>query len=113
MMRQRGRKGPTRVLYLLGTGAAAPGGWDEAGAGMAVVAAVEAGSAMAAVAGAVEAGSAAAATAERGLELSVREGEEWRTLGRKVCPPWVFTMVRLERERRWRGELQMGNENVN
>ena len=79
--------------------------------GIAVVATVEAGSVTAAVAGAVEAGSTAAA--ERGLERSARGGEEWRTLGRKVCPPLVFTMVRLGKERRWRGELQTGNENVN
>ena len=36
-------------------------------------------------------------------------GEELRTLGRKACPPRVFTMVGLEEERRWRGEFQTGN----
>ena len=28
-----------------------------------------------------------------GLELPVGGGEERHTLGLKVCPPWVFTMV--------------------
>ena len=56
--------GPTRVWYLLGTRAAALGGWDEAEVGIAAAAAVEAGSA--AVAGALETETAAAA--ERGLE---------------------------------------------
>ena len=56
--------GPTRVLYLLGTGATILRGWDEVGVGMAAAAAVEARSA-AAVAGAVEVGSVAVAGAER------------------------------------------------
>ena len=54
---------------------------------------------------ALEAGSAA----ERGLELPARGGEEWRTLGQKLCPLRVFTMVGLEKERR----TSNGNENVN
>ena len=62
---------------------------------------------------AVEARTAAATTSKHGLELPAGGGEEWRTLGRRVCPPLVFTMVGLENERRWRGELQTGNENVN
>ena len=36
-------------------------------------------------------------------------GEELRNLGRKACPPRVFTMVGLKEERRWRGEFQTGN----
>ena len=44
-----------------------------------------------------------------GLELPAREGEERRTLGLKVCPPRVFTMFGQEKERRWRGGLQIGN----
>ena len=66
---------------------------------MVVAAAVEAGSAVAAGAGAVEARTATAAT-ESGLLLLAGGGEEWRTLGRKMCPPWVFSMVGLEKERR-------------
>ena len=44
-----------------------------------------------------------------GLELPVGGGEERHTLGLKVCPPRVFTMVGQEKERRWRGGLQTGN----
>ena len=51
----------------------------------------------------------AAVAAGPGLELPTGGGEERRTLGLKVCPPWVFTMVRQEKERRWRGGLQTGN----
>ena len=61
----------------------------------------------------MEAETAAVAAAERGLELSTGGGEEWRTLGWRVCPPRFFAMVGLEKERRWRGELHTGNENVN
>ena len=74
---------------------------------MAVAAAMEARLAAAAGegAGAVEAGTAAAAAAatavaESGLLLPAGGGEECRTLGRKMCPPWVFSMVGLEKERR-------------
>ena len=111
--------GPTLVLYLLGTREAAPRGWDETRAGMATAPAMEARLAAAAAARAVEVGLAAAAmvtvvaVTEHGLELPAGEGEEWHTLGRKVCPPRAFTMVGLEKERRWRGELQTGNENMN
>ena len=38
-----------------------------------------------------------------GLELPVGVGEDCRTLGRKLCPPCVFTMAGLEKEKRWRG----------
>ena len=66
--------------------------------------AVVAGTAAAAAVGAEVGG--AAATAGPGLELSARGGEERRTLGLKVCLPWVFTMVGQEKERRWITELQ-------
>ena len=66
------------------------------GAGMAAV--IGAGTA----AGAGAAG-AAAAGAGLGLELPTGGGEDCRTLGRKLCPPHVFTMVGLEKEKRWRG----------
>ena len=54
----------------------------------------------------------AATTGAVGLELPAKGGEELRTLGRKACPPRVFTMVGLEEERRWRVELQMGNRDL-
>ena len=76
---------------------------------MANKAAVAAGAAGAtATAAATVAGGATAIGASR-LEPPVGGGEELRTLGRKACPPRVFTMVSLEVERRWRGELQTGN----
>ena len=60
----------------------------------------------AAAATGAEAGGAAAAGP--GLELLAGGGEERRTLGLKVCPPLVFTMVGQEKERRWRTGLQTG-----
>ena len=46
----------------------------------------------------------AAAAAGPGLDLSVGEEEELCTRGQKLCPPRVFTMARLEKERRgWDG----------
>ena len=58
--------------------------------GMAAVAVVAAG-----------AGTAAAAVGP-GLEPPVGGGEDCLTLGRKLCPPRVFIMAVLEKERRWR-----------
>ena len=51
----------------------------------------------------VVAGGAATAAADPGLESPVGRGEDCLTLGRKLCPPHVFTMARLEKEMRWRG----------
>ena len=49
-------------------------------------------------------GEGAAATAARlGLDSPARGGEERSTRGLKLCPPRVFTMAGLEKERRWRG----------
>ena len=95
-----GEVGPTRVWYLLGAGASE----EEPTVGLPLVAAV----ANKAAAGAVVA-EGAAETGETALELPAGGGEALRTLGRKACPPQVFTMVRLEEERRWGGEFQMGN----
>ena len=53
-------------------------------------------------------GAATAAEASPGLKLPAGGGEERQTLGLKVCPPRVFTMVGKEKERRWRGGLQTG-----
>ena len=44
-----------------------------------------------------------AATGGPGLELPVGGGKNCLTLGRKLCPPCIFAMARLENERRWRG----------
>ena len=92
--------GPTRVWYLLGAGAAAPGGW-ETGAAEEEPTAV-----LPCVAVRAEAGGAVATAARLGLELPAGGGEERHTLGLKLCPPRVFTMVGQENERRWRGGLQ-------
>ena len=46
---------------------------------------------------------AAAATAGPGLDPPAGGGEERHTRGLKLCPPRVFTMAGLEKERRWRG----------
>ena len=37
-----------------------------------------------------------------GLDPSIREGEERHTRGRKARPPWVFTMLEPEKEKKWR-----------
>ena len=37
------------------------------------------------------------------LELPAGGGQDCHTLGRKLCPPRVFTMARLEKDKRWRG----------
>ena len=92
---------PTRVWYLLGAGAS-----EEAPTtGLPWV--VTGVNKVAAAAGA--AGTTAATTAGAAGGATEGGGEELRTLGRKACPPRVFTMVGLEEERRWRGEFQMGN----
>ena len=64
------------------------------------------GTTAATAAGAAGGAAAAAAVAEG---TATGGGEELRTLGRKACPPWVFTMVGLEEERMWRGEFQTRN----
>ena len=69
----------------------------EAGTATAVAVAVGA-----ALAGAV-AVEAAAVGARLRLELPLGGGEDYYTLGLKLCPPRVFTMARMEREKRWRG----------
>ena len=64
-------------------------------------------STVAAVAGmtavAVVGGGVAAVAAVLGLEPQAGGGEDCLTLGRKLCPLHVFTMVGLEKESRWRG----------
>ena len=65
---------------------------------------------MAAAVAAVGAGTAAAAVVATimavagvpGLEPPTGEGEDYLTLGWKLCPPRIFTMAGLEKERRWR-----------
>ena len=104
--------GPTLVWYLLGARAAVVEAWEaiaasteptvglpwattgaEAGLGTAAVVATGGGTAAA----------AAAVVLWPVLEPPSREGEDDLTLGRKLCPARVFTMVGLEKERRWRG----------
>ena len=46
---------------------------------------------------------AAAAAVGPVLDLSTGGGEERRTQALKLCPPRVFTIAGLEKERRWRG----------
>ena len=41
-----------------------------------------------------------------GWEPPARGGEEWRTRGRKVCPPLVFTILEPEKEKKGEGGLQ-------
>ena len=52
-------------------------------------------------AGAAAGGAAAAGVA--GLEPPAGGGEERHTRGRKERPPRVFTMLRPEKEKKWRG----------
>ena len=54
-------------------------------------------------AAAVVAAGAVAGGAGLGLELLGRGEEDCPTLGRKLCPPRLFTMAGLEKEKRWRG----------
>ena len=106
--------GPTRVWYLLGEGASE----EEPTVGLPWVAAVvirvvaAAGATVAAAAVSVGVARGAAATAVVVGGAGAGGGEELCTLGRKVCPPRVFTMVGPEEERRWRGEFQTGNEDL-
>ena len=51
-------------------------------------------------------GAATTAATGPGLDLLTRGGEDCRTLGQKLCPPRVFTMVGLEKEKRWRGDFR-------
>ena len=61
-----------------------------------------------ATAAAVVGGGTTAAAARPGLDLPTGGGEEWCTRGLKLCPPRVFTMVGLEKERRGWEEERMG-----
>ena len=54
-------------------------------------------------AAAVVAGGATVVAAGPGLEPPTGVGEDSLTLGQNLCPSYVFTMARLEKERRWRG----------
>ena len=62
---------------------------------------LEAGAGTAAAAMVAEGAEAVAARPR--LEPPAGGGEDYLTLGRKLCPPRVFTMAGLEKERRWRG----------
>ena len=55
---------------------------------------------------AVVAKGAVAAAVGPGLELPTGGGENYLTLGQKLCPLRIFTMVGLEKERRWRGWVE-------
>ena len=115
-----GEVGLTRVWYLFRAGVSkeepiAELPWVAAvaskvatadGAVGATMAMAEAVGAMATTAAVV--GGATTTTAVVG-GTTVGGGDELRTLGRKACPPRVFTMVGQEEERRRRGEFQMGN----
>ena len=73
------------------------------GAGTAGAVVARAGTAAAATAGAGTTATVVAVGAGPWLELLAREGEGCHTLGRKLCPPHVFTMAGLDKEKRWRG----------
>ena len=72
-----------------------------AGTAAAAVVAVGVGTAATTVV-ATRAGTVVAAVAAE-LELLAGGGEDFRTLGRKLCPLRVFTVAGLEKEKRWRG----------
>ena len=57
---------------------------------------------------AVVARGSAVATAGPGLEPPAGGGEDYLTFGRKLCPPRIFPMAGLEKERRWRGWEEEG-----
>ena len=101
-----GGVGTTRVWYLLEAGASE----EKPTTGLPWVAVVVNKVAVAggAAAAAIVAEGAATTAAVVGGAATGGE-EELRTLGRKACPPRVFTMVGLEEEWRWRGEFQTGN----
>ena len=63
----------------------------------------------AAVGTAVVGGAAAVAAATAMLEPPVGGGEERRTRGRKALPPWVFTILKPEKEKKWEGAAETGN----
>ena len=114
---EEGERGSTLVLYLRGAGATEA--WGAAAASTKptarlpwVAAVVAVGARMVATAvAAAGAGTATTAVVATvvvvaggpGLEPSAGEGEDCLTLGRKLCPPRVFTMDGLENKRRWRG----------
>ena len=58
---------------------------------------------VAVVAGKVAAVVAGTEAVEPGLEPPIGGEEDCLTLGWKLCPPLVFTMAGLKKERRWRG----------
>ena len=58
---------------------------------------------MAAEAGAV---GGAAAAGPAAMEPLAGGGEELRTQGWKALPPWVFTILKPEKEKKWGGGLQ-------
>ena len=103
-----GRTGPTLVLYLCGVGVAATEAWGATTASTGpttrrpwAAAMVAEGAGTAAVT--VVVGDAAVMAARPGLEPPAGGGQDYLTLGRKLCPPCVFTMAGLEKDRRWRG----------
>ena len=59
-------------------------------------------------AAAVVDGGAAAAAAGPGLKAPAGGGEDFLTLDWKLCPSCVFTMVGLDKERRWRWRWRGG-----
>ena len=70
------------------------------GTAAAAVGVVAGGAKVAAAEGVIAEGAEVAAGPR--LELLVGGGEEWCTLGLKVCPSQVFTMVGQENERKWK-----------
>ena len=70
-----------------------------------VAVAREAATGAAAVRAAVGAAAAGAAT----LEPPAGGGEERRTRGRKALPPWVFTILKPEKEKKGEGAAETGN----
>ena len=102
--RGEGGTRPTLVWCQRGAGAAAASAepttrpsWAAEGAAAAV------GGGTTATVAVVVGGGAAAAAAGPGLDPSAGGGEDCLTSSRKLCPPRVFTMAGLEKERRWRG----------
>ena len=102
-----GGAGLTLVLYLRGAGAAATEAWGVAEASVGPMAGlpwaaevVAGGAGTASVAAAVVARGVAVAVVGPGLESLAMGGQDCLTLGQKLCPPRVFTMAGLEKERR-------------
>ena len=99
--------GSTLVWYMRRAGAAATEAWDAAATSVGPMArlpwAVVAGEGTTVKDAAVGGGAAAVVTGQ-GLDPPAGGGEEWHTRGLKLCPPRIFTMVGLEKERRgWDG----------